>query len=256
MAEGDFGGGAVNPPSPTGGGGGGGGGDVNYSDLFGNLLGGFGQLFGSQGSSTVSRNIRPPSADELNLQGYTLDKLFNAGPNPVYGYGVGGQANLLESGMRASPAQLGYLDEIRRNTIDTGTRGVNDWLADAQRGNKNAMLARGMDASSVDLWGQDQATKAAMNRLADLIGGANTQYAQSATALPYQTAGVYGNMATAGQNEGNQAMTQLQEFLKTLQAPRLAEVSQTTTSTPGGADKMGSAGELISLLGPLMALFA
>jgi len=227
---------SVNFPSPTGGGGGG----TDWAGLFGgglDLFDQFSNLFGSPSSTTTQRRIAPPSADEMALQGYTLDQLFNAGPNPVYGYGIGGQADLLEGGMRASPAQLGYLGDIRKNTIDMGTSDINDWLEQALGRNRNAMLGRGMDQSSVELWGQDQSTKEAMRQLANLVSGANTQYATGATELPYKTAGVYGNVAQLGQQEGNQAMTQLQEFLRTLQAPRMAEVGDTTQNVPGSAER-------------------
>ncbi len=239
------------PPAESGGGGGGG--DMDWFSLFGDAIGGFGNLFGSQGSTTNTRTIRPPSEDELAVQGAGLERLFGP-PNPVYGYGIGGQMDLLEGGMRASPAQLGYLEDIRRGAIDTGTRGVNEWLEEARRTNLNQAVSRGMDQSSVELWGTDQSTKAALKALADIIGGANTEYARSAIDLPYRTSGVYGDVAKQGQTEGDQALTQLREFLNTLQAPRMAEVSQTSTTTPGSADRAGGLGELISLIGPALAL--
>jgi hypothetical protein len=229
---------------------------MDWFSLFGDALGGFGQLFGSQPSTTSRTQIRPPSADELTTQGFTLDQLFNAPPNPMLAYGVGGPSDLLEGGMRASPEQLGYLEDIRRNTIDTGTREINDWLGTARRQNLNDMLARGMDQSSVELWGQDQSTKAALDRVADLISGAGTQYARSAVELPYQTAGVYDRLSTLGQTEGNQAIQRLQEMLRILQAPRMAEVSQTSTTEPGSADRAGGLADLIGLIGPALALAA
>lgn len=247
----------VNLPPPTSANeaGFGGGEDMDWFGLFGDALGGFGQLFGSPPSTSTRTTLRPPSMDELTLQAYGLDRLYNQGPNPIYAYGVEGTSDLLEGGMRASPEQLAYLDQIRRNQIDTGTRGVNEWLADARRTNLNEALARGMDQSSVELWGTDQSTKAALNRVADLISGANTQYAQGAVDLPYRTAGVYGDVAKMGQMEGDQAMTQLRQFLETLQGPRMAEASSTTTTTPGSADRAGAAGDLLGLLGPIISSF-
>jgi hypothetical protein len=226
---------SINFPSAEGGGGG-----TDWEGLFGgglDLFDQFSNLFGSPSSTTSQRRIAPPSFDELTLQGYGLDQLYNQGPNPAYSYGIGGQADLLEGGMRASPAQLGYLGDIRRNTIDMGTSDINDWLDQALGRNRNTMLGRGMDQSSVELWGQDQSTKEAVRQLANLVSGANVQYATGATELPYKTAGVYGNVATLGQQEGNQNMQNIIQWLQTLQAPRMAEVGDTTQNVPGSAER-------------------
>ena len=200
------------------------------------------------------KRIAPPSLDEMGLQGYLLNQLYNAGPNPAYAYGTSGIAGMLQNGMQASPQQLGYLDTIRQNTVDTGTRGINDWLEGAQRTNMNNSMARGMDQSSVQLWGQDQATKEAMRQVANLIGGAGSQYATNAVALPYQTAGVSQHMATGGQNQQQIEMNNLMQMLQTLQAPRRAEVSQTTQQQPGSADTMGGIGDMMGSFASLLPL--
>ena len=244
--------GSVNLPNPTSSGGGGG---MDWAGLLGaggGLVGSLGGLFGSQGSTVEQRRIAPPSMDELGLQGYLLNQIYNGGPNPAYAYGTSGIAGMLQNGMQASPQQLGYLDTIRQNTVDTGTRGINDWLEGAQRTNMNNSMARGMDQSSVQLWGQDQATKEAMRQVANLIGGAGSQYAANAVSLPYQTAGVYQNLATGGQNQQTIDMNSLFTMLQQLQAPRMAEVSQTTQQQPGSADTMGGIGNLMGSMGTLL----
>lgn len=251
---------AGNFPSP----GGGGGGAFDW-DTLGGLIGGFGQAFGSPDTGMTSQMTQAPSADEMGLQAYLLSQLYAGGPNPLFSYGAnyGSQIPMELANLARNPSltqgQQGFLGAIRDESISAGRRGLDEFLADAQRSTRDTALSRGMDNSSVELWGYDQANKAGVNRMADLIGQANQTYAGQALQLPFSSANVlgqagnqFGQLAQMGQQQQGLDGQQGLNLFRALQEPRMHNFTGTSQKQGGSASQAGGIGDMIGPLAQLL----